>query len=56
MRAESEQHDLSLEFNASEKSRLLSAVVDLEARQAVCAAGIIFGALSCLPNPVLMWR
>ncbi len=41
MHAESEQNDLSLEFNASEKSRLLSAVIDLDARQAVCAAGFL---------------
>ncbi len=39
MHAESERNDNVLEFNASEKSRLLSAVVDLDARQAVCAAG-----------------
>ncbi len=37
--AESEHNGLAFEFNASEKSRLLSAVVDLDARQAVCAAG-----------------
>ena len=29
----------NIEFNATDKTRLLSAVVDLESRQAVCAAG-----------------
>jgi hypothetical protein len=29
----------NMEFNSSDKIRLLSAVVDLESRQGVCAAG-----------------
>ena len=34
--------DHGLELSNNEKSRLLSAVIDLDARQAVCAAGDIF--------------